>query len=54
MVEFLPNHKEGNETVTHDDREAENLGEEYAVNVLTDYFRRTSRGRIIDLPRWAQ
>jgi Holliday junction resolvasome RuvABC ATP-dependent DNA helicase subunit len=23
------------------------------LEILTDYFRRTSRGRIIELPRWA-
>ncbi len=28
--------------------------EEEAVDTLTAYFRRTSRGRIVDLPRWVQ
>ena len=54
MVEFLHNDKEWNETVIHEDKESEHLGEEDAVNVLTEYFRRTSRGRVTDLPRWVQ
>ena len=40
-----------------DEKEMEeigNVGEEEAVDALTAYFRRTSRGRIVDLPRWAQ
>ena len=28
--------------------------EEEDVSALTAHFRRTSRGRIVDLPRWAQ
>jgi hypothetical protein len=28
--------------------------EEEAVDVLTAHFRRTRRGRIVELPRWAQ
>lgn len=32
----------------------EDLVEEETVNALTTYFRRTSRGRIVDLPRWAR
>ena len=27
---------------------------EEIINALTTYFRRCSRGRIVDLPRWAQ
>ena len=34
--------------------ETENRDEDEAVNALTAHFRRTSRGRIVDLPRWAQ
>lgn len=34
--------------------ERQDLSEDEAVDALTAYFRRTSRGRIIDLPRWAQ
>jgi len=30
------------------------LSEEEAVDALTAYFQRTGRGRIADLPRWAQ
>ncbi|MDF3034282.1 MAG: hypothetical protein K0R76_1236 [Alphaproteobacteria bacterium] len=30
------------------------LREEEVLDTLTTYFRRTSRGRIVDLPRWAQ
>ena len=37
-----------------DPLEPENLGEGEAVNALTEHFRRTSRGRVVDLPRWAQ
>jgi len=36
------------------DTETENLKEDEAVNALTAHFRRTSRGRIVELPRWAQ
>lgn len=28
--------------------------EEETVEALTAHFRRTSRGRIVDLPRWVQ
>jgi hypothetical protein len=28
--------------------------EKEVVDALTAHFRRTSRGRIVDLPRWAQ
>ena len=31
----------------------EDLLEEDTVDTLTTHFRRTSRGRIVDLPRWA-
>jgi hypothetical protein len=31
----------------------ENFKEEI-INALTTHFRRCSRGRIVDLPRWAQ
>jgi hypothetical protein len=40
------------------DSEAEDVQEkdkeEEAVSALTAHFRRASRGRIVDLPRWAQ
>lgn len=36
------------------EEETEYLGEEETVDALTAHFRRTSRGRIVDLPRWAQ
>lgn len=32
----------------------EEIKERETVEALTAYFRRTSRGRVIDLPRWAQ
>jgi len=32
----------------------EDFNEDETVDALTLYFRRTSRGRIVDLPRWAQ
>lgn len=32
----------------------DSFGEGEVINVLTDYFRRTSRGRVVELPRWAQ
>lgn len=34
--------------------ENEILNEDETVDALTAHFRRTSRGRIVDLPRWAQ
>lgn len=36
------------------DAETASVDEDEAVDALTAYFRRTSRGRIVDLPRWAQ
>jgi len=36
------------------DEEMDHPGEDQAVDALTVYFRRASRGRIVDLPRWAQ
>ena len=36
------------------EEERDDLSEDEAADALTAYFRRTSRGRIIDLPRWAQ
>lgn len=33
---------------------AEDAQETETVDALTAHFRRTSRGRIVDLPRWAQ
>lgn len=34
--------------------ETELLKEDEVLNTLTAYFRRTGRGRIVELPRWAQ
>lgn len=34
--------------------QSENLDEAEIIDQLTVHFRRTSRGRIVDLPRWAQ
>lgn len=42
------------ESCQETEKEAERLEEEETVNALTAYFRRTSRGRIVELPRWAQ
>lgn len=36
------------------EEEAQDLTEEEAVDALTAHFRRTSRGRIVNLSRWAQ
>jgi hypothetical protein len=36
------------------EEEVTGLLEEEAVEALTVHFRRTSRGRIVDLPRWVQ
>lgn len=36
------------------EEESQDLTQEEAVDTLTAYFRRTSRGRIVELPRWAQ
>jgi len=36
------------------EEEPEKEREEEAVSALTAHFRRASRGRIVDLPRWAQ
>jgi hypothetical protein len=38
------------------DPEEENIpvGEEETIDALTAHFRRVTRGRIVDLPRWAQ
>jgi hypothetical protein len=36
------------------EEESIDLGEEETVEALTSHFRRTSRGRIVDLPRWVQ
>jgi hypothetical protein len=36
------------------EEESDGMIEEEAVDALTAHFRRTSRGRIVDLPRWAQ
>jgi hypothetical protein len=38
------------DTEDKDDEEAASQ----TVDALTSYFRRTSRGRVIDMPRWAQ
>ena len=37
-----------------DVQDKEKEEEEEAVSALTAHFRRTSRGRVVDLPRWAQ
>jgi hypothetical protein len=37
-----------------DEYEQEQNTQDELVDALTAHFRRTSRGRIIDLPRWAQ
>ena len=36
------------------EEEVPDLLEEETVEALTAHFRRTSRGRIVDLPRWVQ
>lgn len=36
------------------EEESIDLLEEETVEALTAHFRRTSRGRIVDLPRWVQ
>jgi hypothetical protein len=38
----------------HPEEEEEDSPEKEVVDALTTHFRRTSRGRIVDLPRWAQ
>lgn len=37
-----------------EDLDSEENFKEEIINALTTYFRRCSRGRIVDLPRWAQ
>gem|GEM_PF-2129843 len=37
-----------------EEKEGEDSIEEETVDALTTYFRRTSRGRIVDLPRWVR
>lgn len=44
MEERIEVQEEEKETVSVDD----------TIDALTAHFRRTSRGRIVDLPRWAQ
>jgi hypothetical protein len=38
----------------HLEREEEESPEKEVIDALTTHFRRTSRSRIVDLPRWAQ
>ena len=46
---------ENNQPENNPEKEKEeSLEEEKAVEALTVHFRRTSRGRIVELPRWAQ
>jgi hypothetical protein len=42
------------DTETETENLADTEKEDEAVNALTAHFRRTSRGRIVELPRWAQ
>jgi hypothetical protein len=37
-----------------DEYEDEQDTQDQLVDALTTHFRRTSRGRIVDMPRWAQ
>jgi hypothetical protein len=36
------------------EEEKEPVNADDTIDALTAHFRRTSRGRIVDLPRWAQ
>jgi hypothetical protein len=38
----------------HPEGEEEKSPEKEVADALTTHFRRTSRSRIVDLPRWAQ
>jgi hypothetical protein len=42
------------EQFPEEEEEAQEAPEANVVDALTAHFRRTSRGRIVDLPRWAQ
>lgn len=40
--------------IEDEELDKERVNQDEMVDALTAHFRRTSRGRIVDLPRWAQ